>query len=595
MPADTIRPERRLRSRDWFDVPARMDQTAIYLERFMNYGITPEELRSGKPIIGIAQTGSDLVPCNRHHLELASRVRDGIRDAGGIPMEFPVHPLFENCFRPTAALERNLAYLGLVEILYGYPLDAVVLTTGCDKTTPSGIMAASTVDIPAIVLSGGPMLDGYFEGELVGSGTVIWKSRRRLAAGLIDEEQFFETALASAPSAGHCNTMGTASTMNAVAEVLGLSLPGSAMIPAPYRERGQIAYATGKHIVEMAHEDLRPSNILTRDAFLNAITAVTAIGGSTNAQPHIMAMARHAGVKIEPSDWAHGYEVPLLVNMQPAGEYLGERFHRAGGVPAVLSELLRAGKLDGEVPTVTGRTLAENVAGRESTDREMITPYDEPLQERAGSLVLSGNLFDFAIIKTSVISDEFRERYLSEPGHEGVFEGRAVVFDGSEDYHDRINDSDLNIDERSILVIRGAGPLGWPGSAEVVNMQPPDALLKRGINTLPTIGDGRQSGTSDSASILHSAPESAAGGGLAWLRTGDVIRIDLDAGRCDMLVSDEEVERRKKKEGVPAVPESRTPWQELYRASVGQLDGGGVLEAALKYRNIASKAPRHNH
>jgi dihydroxy-acid dehydratase len=595
MPADTIRPERRLRSRDWFDVPARMDQTAIYLERFMNYGITPEELRSGKPIIGIAQTGSDLVPCNRHHLELASRVRDGIRDAGGIPMEFPVHPLFENCFRPTAALERNLAYLGLVEILYGYPLDAVVLTTGCDKTTPSGIMAASTVDIPAIVLSGGPMLDGYFEGELVGSGTVIWKSRRRLAAGLIDEEQFFETALASAPSAGHCNTMGTASTMNAVAEVLGLSLPGSAMIPAPYRERGQIAYATGKHIVEMAHEDLRPSNILTRDAFLNAITAVTAIGGSTNAQPHIMAMARHAGVKIEPSDWAHGYEVPLLVNMQPAGEYLGERFHRAGGVPAVLSELLRAGKLDGEVPTVTGRTLAENVAGRESTDREMITPYDEPLQERAGSLVLSGNLFDFAIIKTSVISDEFRERYLSEPGHEGVFEGRAVVFDGSEDYHDRINDSDLNIDERSILVIRGAGPLGWPGSAEVVNMQPPDALLKRGINTLPTIGDGRQSGTSDSASILHAAPESAAGGGLAWLRTGDVIRIDLDAGRCDMLVSDEEVERRKKKEGVPAVPESRTPWQELYRASVGQLDGGGVLEAALKYRNIASKAPRHNH
>ena len=595
MPADTIRPERRLRSRDWFDVPARMDQTAIYLERFMNYGITPEELRSGKPIIGIAQTGSDLVPCNRHHLELASRVRDGIRDAGGIPMEFPVHPLFENCFRPTAALERNLAYLGLVEILYGYPLDAVVLTTGCDKTTPSGIMAASTVDIPAIVLSGGPMLDGYFEGELVGSGTVIWKSRRRLAAGLIDEEQFFETALASAPSAGHCNTMGTASTMNAVAEVLGLSLPGSAMIPAPYRERGQIAYATGKHIVEMAHEDLRPSNILTRDAFLNAITAVTAIGGSTNAQPHIMAMARHAGVKIEPSDWAHGYEVPLLVNMQPAGEYLGERFHRAGGVPAVLSELLRSGKLDGEVPTVTGRTLAENVAGRESTDREMITPYDEPLQERAGSLVLSGNLFDFAIIKTSVISDEFRERYLSEPGHEGVFEGRAVVFDGSEDYHDRINDSDLNIDERSILVIRGAGPLGWPGSAEVVNMQPPDALLKRGINTLPTIGDGRQSGTSDSASILHAAPESAAGGGLAWLRTGDVIRIDLDAGRCDMLVSDEEVERRKKKEGVPAVPESRTPWQELYRASVGQLDGGGVLEAALKYRNIASKAPRHNH
>jgi len=586
--ADTIR----FRSSDWFDDPERMDQAALYLERYMNYGITPEELRSGKPIVGIAQTGSDLVPCNRHHLELARRVRDGIRDAGGIPMEFPVHPIFENCRRPTAALDRNLSYLGLVETLYGYPLDAVVLTTGCDKTTPAAIMAASTVDIPAIVLSGGPMLDGYFEGELVGSGMAIWKSRRRLAAGQIDEEQFFETALASAPSAGHCNTMGTASTMNAVAEVLGLSLPGCAAIPAPYRERGQMAYDTGRRIVEMAYEDLRPSKILTREAFLNAIVAVTAIGGSTNAQPHIMAMARHAGVELEPAVWNSGYEVPLLVNMQPAGKYLGERFHRAGGVPAVLNELLRAGKIDGEVLTVTGRTLAENVAGRESTDREMIAPHDAPLQERAGFLVLSGNLFDFAIIKTSVISEEFRERYLS---NEGVFEGRAVVFDGSDDYHHRINDPDLGIDERTILVIRGAGPLGWPGSAEVVNMQPPDALLKRGINTLPTIGDGRQSGTSDSPSILNAAPESAAGGGLAWLRTGDTIRVDLNAGRCDMLVSDEEIERRKREEGVPPIPKSRTPWQEIYRASVGQLDGGGVLEAALKYRGVASKTPRHNH
>jgi len=591
MSADNDRPARRFRSRDWFDNPERMDQTALYLERFMNYGITPDELRSGKPIVGIAQTGSDLSPCNRIHLELARRVRDGIRDAGGIPMEFPVHPIFENCRRPTAALDRNLAYLGLVEILYGYPIDAVVLTTGCDKTTPSGIMAASTVDIPAIVLSGGPMLDGYFEGELVGSGMAIWKSRRRLAAGQINEDQFFETALASAPSAGHCNTMGTASTMNAVAEALGLSLPGCAAIPAPYRERGQMAYETGRRIVEMADEDIRPSKILTREVFLNAIATVTAIGGSTNAQPHIMAMARHAGAELEPADWNHGYDVPLLVNMQPAGEYLGERFHRAGGVPAVLNELLRAGKINGEVLTVTGRTLAENIAGRESTDREMIAAHDKPLQEHAGFMVLSGNLFDFAIIKTSVISDEFRERYLS---NEGIFEGRAVVFDGSDDYHHRINDPDLGIDERTILVIRGAGPIGWPGSAEVVNMQPPDALIKRGIDTLPTIGDGRQSGTSDSPSILNAAPESAAGGGLAWLRTGDVIRIDLGARRCDMLVPDEEIERRKK-EGPPPVPESRTPWQELYRASVGQLDGGGVLEAALKYRDVASKTPRHNH
>ena len=595
MTADSSGGERRFRSRDWFDDPERLDQAALYLERFMNYGITPDELRSGKPIVGIAQTGSDLSPCNRIHVELAGRVRDGIRDAGGVPIEFPVHPIFENCRRPTAALDRNLAYLGLVEILYGYPIDAVVLTTGCDKTTPSGIMAASTVDIPAIVLSGGPMLDGYFEGELVGSGTVIWKSRRRLAAGEIDEEQFFDAALASAASAGHCNTMGTASTMNSVAEVLGLSLPGCAMIPAPYRERGQISYETGRRIVEMAHEDLRPSKILTRESFLNAIVAVTAIGGSTNAQPHIMAMARHAEVELEPSDWAHGYDVPMLVNMQPAGEYLGERFHRAEGVPAVLTELLREGRIEGEVPTVTGLTLAENIAGRESTDREMISTYRKPFQERAGSLVLSGNLFDFAIIKTSVISEEFRARYLREPGNEGIFEGRAVVFDGAEDYHHRINDPDLNLDERSILVMRGAGPLGWPGSAEVVNMQPPDALLKRGINTLPTIGDGRQSGTSDSPSILHAAPESAAGGGLSWLRTGDTIRIDLNTGRCDALISDEEIEDRKREGSVPPFPENYTPWQEIYRDSVGQLDGGGVMEAALKYKKVASKTPRHNH
>ena len=592
MTSDNGHPARRFRSRDWFDDPHRRDQSALYLERFMNYGITPDELRSGRPIVGIAQSGSDLSPCNRHHLELAGRVRDGIRDGGGIPLEFPVHPINENCRRPTAALDRNLLYLGLVEILYGYFIDAVVLTTGCDKTTPASIMAASTVDIPSIVLSGGPMLDGYFEGELVGSGTVIWKSRRRLAAGEIDEDEFFGAALASAPSAGHCNTMGTASTMNALAEVLGLSLPGCAAIPAPYRERGQMAYETGKRATEMAYEDLRPSTILTRESFLNAIVATTALGGSTNAQPHIMAMALHAGVELEPTDWERGYDVPLLVNMQPAGEYLGERFHRAGGVPAVVNELLRAGKIDGGAMTVVGRTLAESVAGRESLDREMIAAYDEPLQEKAGFRVLSGNLFDFAIIKTSVISDDFRERYLTG---ENVFEGRAVVFEGSDDYHERINDPGLNIDEHSILVIRGAGPIGWPGSAEVVNMQPPDDLIKRGIETLPTIGDGRQSGTSDSPSILNAAPESAAGGGLAWLRTGDTIRIDLDAGRCDMLVPEEEIERRKREDGVPEFPESQTPWQEIYRSSVNGLDGGGVLEAAPKYRGIASKTPRHNH
>ncbi|AQZ51637.1 L-arabonate dehydratase [Martelella mediterranea DSM 17316] len=586
---------RRLRSQDWFDNPDHADMTALYLERFMNYGTTPEELRSGRPIIGIAQSGSDINPCNRHHLDLARRVRDGIRDAGGIPIEFPSHPLFENCKRPTAALDRNLAYLGLVEILYGYPLDGVVLTTGCDKTTPSALMAAATVNIPAIVYSGGPMLDGWHEGELVGSGTVIWRSRRKLAAGEITREEFLEAALDSAPSVGHCNTMGTASTMNALAEALGMSLTGSAAIPAAYRERGQVGYRTGRRAVELVNEDIRPLDILTRPAFLNAIRVNAAIGGSTNAQPHLAAIARHAGVELKPEDWQdYGYDIPLLANVQPAGKYLGERFHRAGGVPAIMWELLKAGKLDGGAPTVTGATMADNLEGREAVDREVILPYDRPMQERAGFLVMKGNLFDFAIMKMSVISDAFRQRYLMEPGHEGVFEGKAVIFDGSEDYHARINDPALDIDERTILVIRGAGPLGWPGSAEVVNMQPPDHLIRKGITSLPTIGDGRQSGTADSPSILNASPESAAGGGLAFLRDGDTIRIDFNQGRCDMLVDDAELEKRKA-EGLPKVPDDATPWQRLYRQTVTQLSDGGTIAGADEFRDIARRPPRHNH
>jgi dihydroxy-acid dehydratase len=590
----TRTPARPFRSREWFAAPGRSDMAALYLERFMNYGITPDELRCGKPIVGIAQSGSDIAPCNRIHLETVKRVREGVIAAGGVPMEFPLHPIFENCRRPTAALDRNLAYLGLVEILNGYPIDAVVLTTGCDKTTPSSLMAASTVDIPAIVLSGGPMLDGWHEGELVGSGTVIWRSRRKLAAGEIDEEEFLQRATSSAPSAGHCNPMGTASTMNSIAEGLGMSLPGCAMIPAPYRERGQISYETGRRIVDMAYEDLRPSNILTRQSFLNAIALLTAIGGSTNAQPHLVAMARHAGFEITPEDWMVGYDLPLIVNMQPAGKYLSERFHRAGGVPAVLSQLIAAGAIDGGVMTVTGKTLAENVAGHAISDPDVIYPYDAPLMERAGFLVLAGNLFDMAIMKTSVISDDFRARYLSRPGHENVFEGRAIIFDGSDDYHHRINDPALDIDENCILVIRGAGPIGWPGSAEVVNMQPPDHLIQKGIMSLPTLGDGRQSGTSDSPSILNASPESAVGGGLAWLRTGDTIRIDLNKRSCDALVDDAEIERRRA-EPPPPIPESNTPWEELFREKTGQLADGMVLEFAVKYRGTSNKIPRHNH
>lgn len=586
---------RRLRSQDWFDNSDHIDLTALYLERFTNYGITPEELRAGRPIIGIAQSGSDLVPCNRGLIALADRVRAGIRDAGGIPIEFPTHPIFENCRRPTAALDRNLAYLGLVEILHGYPLDGVVLTTGCDKSTPAALMAAATVNIPAIVLSGGPMLDGWHEGQLVGSGTVIWKARRALARGEIDTEEFLEAALDSAPSIGHCNPMGTALSMNSMAEALGMSLTGCAAIPAAYRARAQMAYRTGRRCVELVHEDLRPSTMLTRDAFLNAIRVNSALGGSTNVQPHLTAIARHAGVELPYDDWQrYGYDIPLLANVQPAGQYLAERFHRAGGVPAVMLELLKASRLEGSCLTVTGHTMAENLEGRESTDRDVIRSYASPLLDQAGFLVLRGNLFEFAIMKTSVISAEFRRRYLSEAGSEGIFEGKVVVFDGAEDYHRRINDPQLNIDERSILVMRGSGPLGWPGSAEVVNMQPPDYLLKKGVTSLPTLGDGRQSGTSDSPSVLHASPESAAGGGLALLKTGDTVRIDLHTGRCDALVDTEEWTRRRGS-NVPQPPAAATPWQALYRATVGQLKDGACIENAVGFHNVSDRLPRHNH
>ena len=586
---------RRLRSQDWFANPDRPDMVAVYLERFMNYGLTPAELRSGRPIIGIAQSGSDLNPCNRVHLQLAQRVKEGIRDAGGIAMEFPLHPIFENCRRPTAALDRNLAYLGLVEILNGYPLDGVVLTTGCDKTTPSGIMAAATMDLPAIVLSGGPMLDGWHEGKRVGSGAVIWASRKRLAAGEIDEEGFIAAAAASATSVGHCNTMGTASTMNAIAEALGLSLPGCAAIPAAWRERAQYAYATGHRIVEMVLEDLRPSRILTREAFLDAITLTAAIGGSTNAQPHITAMARHAGQSITVDDWRDRMGVPLILNMAPAGTHLGEGFARAGGVPVVLKELARAGLIHPDRPTVTGQTLGANIADAPDADGDVIRTVADPLRPAAGLMPISGNLFDFAILKASVISDEFRRRYLERTGAPGIYEGRAIVFDGGDDYHHRINDPALGIDADCILVMRGAGPVGWPGSAEVVNMQPPDALIRAGITSLPTIGDGRQSGTSDSPSIVHCSPEAAAGGGLAWLCTGDIIRIDLNAGRCDALVDDAEIARRKDEAPLAPPPPSHTPWEALYRAHVGSLEGGAVLEFAVDFQKVGAHLPRHNH
>jgi dihydroxy-acid dehydratase len=574
---------RPLRSRRWFDNAENPGMTALYLERYLNYGLTREELQSGKPIIGIAQTGSDLSPCNRHHLDLAKRVREGIAQAGGIAIEFPVHPIQETGKRPTAALDRNLAYLGLVEVLHGYPLDGVVLTTGCDKTTPACLMAAATVNIPAIVLSGGPMLDGHWRGQRAGSGTIIWQGRQALAKGEIDYREFMEMAAASAPSAGHCNTMGTALSMNSVAEALGMSLPGCASIPAPYRERAQMAHATGGRIVGMVHEDLKPSDVMTRPAFINAIRVAAAIGASTNCPPHLIAIARHMGVALTLEDWqTHGYTVPLLVNCMPAGAHLGEGFHRAGGVPAVIAELIEADLIEASAVTVTGRNMVENCRGRLTSDRDVIRSVRAPLKHDAGFLVMQGNLFDAAVMKTSVIGEEFRQRYLSNGS---VFEGRAIVFDGPEDYHHRINDPTLNIDESCILVMRNAGPVGYPGSAEVVNMQPPDALLKRGITALPCIGDGRQSGTSASPSILNASPEAAVGGGLALLRTGDMIRIDLNARRVDALVDEAEWGRRRAA-WTPPVLNSQTPWQEIARAHTGQLSTGGCFEPATPYLDI---------
>ena len=585
----------KLRSREWFGIPGDPSETAGYVERYTNYGISAAELRSGKPIIGIAQTGSDLVPCNRVHMNLAHRVRDGIRESGGIPLEFPVHPIQETGKRPTAALDRNLQYLGLVEVLFGYPIDGVVLTIGCDKTTPALLMAAATVDIPSICLSSGPMMNGYWKGERAGSGTIKWKARKLLAAGEIDEEEFIQIVVDATTSPGYCNTMGTATTMNSLAEGLGMSLPGCAAIPAPLSERGEMSYRTGLRIVDMVKEDLTPSKILTREAFENSIVLNSAIGGSTNAPIHINAIARHVGVKLEIEDWEKvGLEIPMLVNLQPAGKYLGEDFHRAGGVPAVMNTLLKAKKLHEKSLTVNGKTVADNYADTTTKDTDVIRTFLKPMLENAGFIILKGNIFDSAVMKTSVISDNFRSQYLSKPNNKNVFELRAIVFEGPEDYHSRINDSQLNIDINCILVIRGCGPVGYPGSAEVVNMQPPDRLIREGVLELPTLGDGRQSGTSGSPSILNVTPESAVGGGLALLKTGDILRTDLNQGTLDVLLDKSELRKRREKLKSLKI-EHQTPWQEIYRDTVGQLSDGGIIELAAKYRKIRKTIPRHSH
>ena len=585
------------RSHHWFNNPKNPDMTALYLERYLNYGLTRKELQSGNPIIGIAQSGSDLSPCNRHFLSLSERIKDGIRRAGGIPMEFPTHPIQETGKRPTAMLDRNLSYLSLVEVLYGYPIDGVILTTGCDKTTPAALMAAATVNIPAIVLSGGPMLDGVYKGKLAGSGMVVWEARKMLAKGEIKYEEFMDMVSSSSPSAGHCNTMGTASSMNSVAEALGMSLPGGAVIPAPYREREQISYETGKRIVGMVHEDLTPSKIMTRKAFENAVVVASAIGGSSNCTTHLSAIAKHMGIKFDLSDWQKlGHNIPLLVNCQPAGEYLMESFHRAGAIPAVMKELIKNKKLHTKIKTVTGKTVKENLRKKIDVDNKVIKSFKNSLAEKAGFLVMKSNFFSSAIMKTSVISKEFKERYLSNPKHPNVFNGKAVVFEGPEDYHKRLNSKKLKIDENSILIVRGCGPVGYPGSAEVVNMQPPDRLLKKGISHLPTLGDGRQSGTSESPSILHVSPESAVGGDLAIVKTGDKMTIDLNKRRVDLLISQLEFKKRRKNKK-SFKPNNQTPWQEIFRNTVGQLEDGACINSRGKYLDVSHTKglPRDSH
>ena len=589
--------KKNLRSQQWFNNPKDPEMTALYLERYLNYGLTRQELQSGKPIIGIAQSGSDLSPCNRHFLSLSKRIKEGIVKQGGIPMEFPTHPIQETGKRPTAMLDRNLSYLSLVEVLYGYPIDGVILTTGCDKTTPAALMAAATVNIPAIVLSGGPMLDGNYKGKLAGSGTIVWEARKLLAKGEINYEKFMDMVASSAPSIGHCNTMGTASSMNSVAEALGMSLPGCAVIPAPYREREQISYETGKRIVQMVHEDLKPSKIMTKQAFENAVVVASAIGGSSNCTTHLIAIAKHMGIKFDLSNWQKlGHQIPLLVNCQPAGEYLMEKFYRAGGIPAVMKELIKNKKINTKAMTVTGKSVGENLKKNINVDRSVIKTFSEKLADNAGFLVMKGNFFSSAIMKTSVISKEFTERYLSNPKHPNVFYVKAAVFEGPEDYHKRINNKNLKIDENSILIIRGCGPVGYPGSAEVVNMQPPNNLLKKGINALPTLGDGRQSGTSESPSILHVSPESAVGGDIGIIKTGDKLCIDLNKRRVDLLISKKEFQNRRKKRKIKKLI-NQTPWQEISRDHVGQLEDGACIRSREIYLDISEKKgiPRNSH
>jgi dihydroxy-acid dehydratase len=554
--------KRRLRSQDWF---GKKDKDGFIHRSWLKNQGYPDDMFDGRPVIGICNTWSELTPCNGHFREIAEFVRRGVLEAGGFPLEFPVMSLGETLLRPTAMLFRNLASMDVEESIRANPLDGVVLLMGCDKTTPSLLMGAASCDLPTIGISGGPMLSGRFRGKQIGSGTGVWQMSEAVRAGTMSQEEFTAAESCMHRSKGHCMTMGTASTMASMVEALGVSLPGNAAIPAVDSRRYRLAQLSGRRIVEMVREDLVLSKILTRKAFENAIKANAAIGGSTNSVVHLLAIAGRLGVKLELEDWDKlGSQLPCLVNLQPSGQYLMEDFYYAGGLPAVLKEI--EGVLNKDAMTANGKTMGENVANAPVWNRDVIKAFDDPFKANAGIAILRGNLApNGAVIKPSAATPKLLKH-----------RGPAVVFESIEEFKSRIDDENLDIDENSIMVLKGCGPKGYPGMAEVGNMPLPPKVLRKGITDMVRISDARMSGTAYGTVVLHVAPESAAGGPLALVRTGDVIELDVHARKLHLDVSDAELAKRRAAWVAPEPP--KRGYYKLYVEHVQQADKGCDLD-----------------
>ena len=572
--------KRKLRSQAWF---GGNDKDGFIHRSWMRNQGFPGDVFDGRPVIGICNTWSELTPCNAHFRELAQRVKNGVWEAGGFPLEFPVTSLGETNMRPTAAMFRNLVSMDVEESIRANPIDAVVLLCGCDKTTPSLVMGAASCDVPTIVLSGGPMLNGHYRGQTIGSGTVVWRFSEAVKAGTMSQQEFMDAESCMSRSAGHCMTMGTASTMACMVESLGLSLPGNAAIPAVDSRRKVLAQETGRRIVAMVHEDLRIAKILTREAFQNAIRACAAIGGSTNAVIHLIAFAGRVGVPLTLDDWdKYGRDVHTILDIQPAGRFLMEEFYYAGGLPAVLWKLAQVGQLDDGALTANGKTIGENVKDAPNWDNEVIREYGNPLVESGGIAVLRGNLCpDGAVLKPSAASPHLMRH-----------RGRAVVFDTIEEYKARIDDPDLAVDETSVLVLKNCGPRGYPGMAEVGNMGLPPKLLARGITDMVRISDARMSGTAYGTVVLHVCPEAALGGPLALVREGDWIELDVEARRLHLDVDEVELARRRT-EWIEPEPAFKSGYQSLYVKHVMQADKGADFDFLLGCRG--HEVPRESH